>query len=320
MASFAFALSCVLSSASLAADSNSLPALNDIQVLGTHNSYHIQSKFAFHPSHKYTHLSLSDQLEKRGMRAFELDVHQSVLSPDLSVYHIGLIDGKTSCAKFKDCLRELRAWSDLHPDHVPIFVWIEIKDDTGGTQFSNFDQVDLEIQDVLGDRLIIPDHVRKGHESLQEAVQSEGWPTLSESRGRFMFMLDQDERTSYRYLHGKSLEGRVMFPRASEATMDEPWAVVAKTAPGPFHDEVMARNFLVSDNVCSAGDLPNDCFARLEKARSAGTHLLMDDFEGGADAQKNAEYFVRFPDGLNINCNPVTSRGACFDFEWEAQP
>lgn len=309
---FACLFLCVTSLQIFAQTADAELRLNHIQVKGTHNSYHLES-LGIHPSHKYSHLSLTDQLDKRGIRAFELDVHQALLGSDLAVYHIGLIDGKSSCAKFKDCLQELKAWSDLHPDHVTIFVWIEIKDETGGPKFVNFDQVDAEIFEVLGDRLVIPDHVLGGFDSLQEAVREGGWPSVADTRGKFMFMLDQDDRTKNVYLKGKSLEGRLMFPRASEQDLEEPWAVVAKAQPGDFHRAALSRNFLLSDNICSAGNASRDCFMRLQDSTAAGTHLLMDDFEGGAPAQMNEDYFVQFPNGFKANCNLSTKVSDCED-------
>jgi len=289
--------------------------LNQIQVKGTHNSYHQQSLIAFHPSHKYTHLSLTDQLEKRGIRAFELDVHRPSFGSNLLVYHIAVIDAKTSCKKFKDCLQELKNWSDQHPDHVTIFVWIEIKDATGGPKFANFDRVDEEIRDVLGDQVLTPDAIQKNYESLQAAVQQEGWPQIAETRGKFMFMLDQDERNAQVYLRNDSLQGRAMFVRASEETLNSPWAVVTKTGPGSFHAKAMQKNFIVSENICSPELTAAECYSKLENARVAGTHILMDDFEGDEKKQSNGDYYIRFDVNSTANCNPQTASMTCNSFE-----
>jgi hypothetical protein len=285
--------------------------LNHIQVKGTHNSYHQQGLIAWHASHKYTHLSLTDQLEKRGIRAFELDVHRPLIGSDLEVYHIAAIDSKSTCSKFKDCLREMRNWSDQHPNHVTIFVWIEVKDTTGGLKFDNFDRIDEEIREILGDRLITPDDLQNGHETLQAAIQKDGWPELDAARGRFLFLLDSDDRTASVYLDKGSLAGRVMLPRASEAHLNSPWAVVAKTGPGSFHTAALQKNFLVADNLCSPENKATDCHAKLQRAVSAGTPLLMDDFEGDAAKQSHDGYYVQLPEQLIVRCNPVTAGRLC---------
>jgi hypothetical protein len=285
--------------------------LNHIQIKGTHNSYHQQSLIAFHKSHKYTHLPLTEQLEKRGIRAFELDVHRPTSGSDLQVYHIAVVDSKTTCSRFKDCLTELKNWSDRNPQHVTIFVWIEVKDSTGGPKFVDFNRVDEEIREVLGDRLITPDDLQGSHETLQAAIQKDGWPTVEAGRGRFIFMLDSDDRTPTVYLNNDSLRGRVMLPRANEATLEKPWAVVTKTDPGSFHDAALAKNFMISVNVCSPESNAADCQSRLQRSLDAGTNILMDDFEGDAPKQSLNGYYLQLRDQLTVNCNPVTSVGFC---------
>lgn len=293
--------------------------LNQIQLKGTHNSYHQQPLIAWHASHKYTHLPLTEQLEKRGIRAFELDVHRPTSGSDLQVYHIAAVDSKTTCSRFKDCLLELKNWSDRNPNHVTIFVWIEIKDATGGPKFADFNRVDQEIREILGDRILTPDELQGDHESLQAAIQKDGWPTVEAARGRFMFMLDSDDRTPTVYLNNDSLKGRVMLPRASESTLNSPWAVVTKTDPGSFHDAALGKNFLIAVNVCSPENNAADCQSRLQKSIAAGTNLLMDDFEGDAPKQTLGGYFVQLKDQLTINCNPVTAGSSCQSLDIDQQ-
>jgi len=289
--------------------------LNQIQIKGTHNSYHQQPLIAWHASHKYTHLPLTEQLEKRGIRAFELDVHRPSSGQDLVVYHIAAVDSKTSCSKFKDCLKELKNWSDQHPNHVTIFVWIEVKDATGGPKFADFNRVDAEIRDILGDRVLTPDELQNGHESLQVAVQKDGWPSVEAARGRFVFMLDQDDRTPTVYLKGNSLEGRVMFPRANEETLNSPWAVVAKTGPGSFHNAALQKNFMLSVNLCSPENKAAECVTRLQNSLAAGTQILMDDFEGDSPKQSLDGYYLQLREQLTANCNPVTAGSLCLSHE-----
>ena len=137
--------------------------LNEIQVLGTHNSYHIQPAPALQslinvfepmlgPTLEYTHLPLPTQFASQGIRQIELDVfadpeggfysepagltffdpaaHIPELDvPGLKVLHVQDVDFETTCSTFVACLGELKAWSDANPAHLPIFVLIEAKDD-----------------------------------------------------------------------------------------------------------------------------------------------------------------------------------------------
>jgi hypothetical protein len=135
--------------------------LNQIQVLGTHNSYHIAPAPAMLAALgararniEYTHRPLSEQLSQLGIRKFELDVFADpeggrfahpaafrmakgldpvdprLLEPGFKVLHTQDIDYRTTCSTLKVCLSTIRDWSRSNPWHVPIMVMIEVKDST----------------------------------------------------------------------------------------------------------------------------------------------------------------------------------------------
>ena len=49
--------------------------------------------------------------------------------PGFKVMHVQDIDFRSSCLTFVDCLRVIKAWSDAHPDHSPILITLNAKDD-----------------------------------------------------------------------------------------------------------------------------------------------------------------------------------------------
>ena len=139
--------------------------MNQIQVIGTHNSYHAgltapmatlmrsRSPTAA-DSLDYSHPSLTAQLDA-GVRQVELDVfadtqggryaHPQGASapgapafdpqglmrrPGFKVLHVQDLDYVSTCQPFAGCLGELRAWSRAHPGHAPIFVLVETKAST----------------------------------------------------------------------------------------------------------------------------------------------------------------------------------------------
>ncbi len=139
--------------------------MNQIQVIGSHNSYRqniepdlynfIQAKDTLRSLKglQYTHIPITDQLNK-GLRNLEIDVfadskggkyaHPKGLDlvksqnaydpkglmnkPGFKVFHMPDIDFRTSCYTFEICLQELKKWSDANPDHVPVFITLEPKD------------------------------------------------------------------------------------------------------------------------------------------------------------------------------------------------
>jgi hypothetical protein len=139
--------------------------MNQVQYLGSHNSYHIRAKqdlfdvlLAFipdvAPTLDYTHIPLQEQFEAQGIRQIELDVFDDpqgglyanhpartlfgegaasgiakLDEPGLKVLHVQDIDYETTCYTFVRCLKEIKTWSDAHAGHLPITVLVEVKDE-----------------------------------------------------------------------------------------------------------------------------------------------------------------------------------------------
>ena len=140
--------------------------LHQVQVLGTHNSYHLLPRpelFAalqqlippLADAWEYEHLPLPEQFSTQGIRQIELDVWAdpqgglfsrrpvhgyvgldpeagipALAEPGFKVLHVHELDFESTCWTFVACLSEVRDWSLAHPGHVPLFVLVEVKDDT----------------------------------------------------------------------------------------------------------------------------------------------------------------------------------------------
>ncbi|MGB5757636.1 MAG: phosphatidylinositol-specific phospholipase C1-like protein [Acidimicrobiales bacterium] len=139
--------------------------LNQIQVLGTHNSYKqpipppLLQALAdlFSPqlalSLEYSHSPLPEQFNDEEVRQIEIDVYADpdgglfagrpaltalglpnptppeLLEPGFKVLHINDIDFNSSCLTLVDCLQDVRRWSRSHPGHLPIVILVELKSD-----------------------------------------------------------------------------------------------------------------------------------------------------------------------------------------------
>ncbi len=141
-------------------------ALNRLQFIGTHNSYHIA------PSAKlrslietlapgqgqaldYSHRPLTQQLEVLGVRQIELDLFNDPQgglfsnplssrlpgeatqkvdplwkSPGFKVFHSPDFDQNTTVVTLRLALRELRAWSQRNPHHEPVMMLLELKNES----------------------------------------------------------------------------------------------------------------------------------------------------------------------------------------------
>jgi hypothetical protein len=340
--------------------------LNQLQMLGTHNSYHIQPREevievlrtqAFESDWgrnlEYTHRPLSEQLADLGIRQIELDVFadpegghyaqplgldlaghdpegpDSVMQePGYKVLHVQDIDYRSRCPTLVGCLEEVRGWSLKNPGHVPVMVLIEVKDgalpDTLGLDFTKpipvgqeeLDALDEEIRTVFReDHLITPDDVRGEHETLEEAIQTEGWPTLEEAQGRVILALDNTERHRDLYLKGHpSLRDRVLFvssppgePSAAFIKMNDPLG--ENTAR--IRDRVEAGYLVrtradVPTRQARSGDT-----TRQEAALSSGAQYVSTDYP--KPSPFGSEYVVTLPgaDGISARCNPVNGPPGC---------
>lgn len=286
-----------------------LLTLEHVQVKGTHNSYHIEPMLPFDASHEYTQPPLDEQLELHGIRAFELDLHRN--GDFLLVYHIQFIDPLSTCNQLSDCLATITAWSDANPLHTPIMVWFEIKDSTGGQPIDDLLLVEQTILDAMPlDKLITPDLVRGDHPTLRAALDSEGWPTLGEARGKIMFMIlngDHPSVADYTF-DSTSLDGRLMFVDTDDFTL--PYAAVSKIndPASPTLADAHAAHIITASNTCSAGSDDADCIAELPAALAGGSHGLMDDFPAPVEGMR---YFLDFADGNPARCNEVTAPPEC---------
>lgn len=283
----------------------------------------------------YAHDPLPVQLAL-GVRSFELDIFadpqggafsrpllnralnlglprpQGLDQPGMKVLHVQDIDYRSSCPTLISCLEQMRDFSDAQPDHLPVIVNIEMKDAPlpapfDATSITPFDAdqlaaVDDEVRSVLGDRLITPDDVRGDAVDLRTAITTTGWPTVAESRGRFLFFMDNANLRDI-YLEGApTLEGRVMFTSSGEGQPDG--AVLKENSPG---DGARLRQ-LVEDGYLlrtrSDADILNPSVERRDIALASGAQIVSTDFPPGRSLS-GSTYQVTFGTRVAARCNPV---------------
>ena len=286
--------------------------VNHFQAKGTHNSYHVEPTPA-HPEWMYTHAPLDEQLAEQGVRKLELDLWWNERCERFEVFHIGFLDEVTTCRLFTDCLAAIRAFSDAHPGHHPVLVQIEPKDtfadDVGP---SRFDALDAEIRSVFPeDLLITPDFVRGAHASVREAVETDGWPTLGETRGRVLFFLDRGGAQRDLYLRGhEDLSGRVLFVDGSAT---DPFAVVhVRNDPNGDFDEIQT--------LVRAGHIVRtraDDDASLARALESGAHAISTNWPVPVDGHA---FSLAIPGGTPSRCNPLSAPAGCTPEAIEAPP
>ncbi|WP_430931276.1 phosphatidylinositol-specific phospholipase C1-like protein [Saccharicrinis sp. 156] len=303
--------------------------LNDVQVIGSHNSYKIaiekpvwdylfQMDSAKAISLQYAHIPILEQLNL-GLRNVELDVffdpngghfsnpkgldvirangdtplaydeENKLSEPGLKMFHIQDVDFRSHHLLFKDCLKVMKRWSDKNRNHTPVFVLMNTKDQkVEGTRdplhFTKeaFDSLDQEIRSVFADEdLITPDFVRGDYESLEEAVLTLGWPDLEEVKGRFLFVLDENEEKIDRYLKGHAgLKGRVLFVNSPEGNPEAAFRIINN----PIRDfdyikSLVEKGYLVRTRADAATKESRTLdYTRFEKAKESGAQVISTDY------------------------------------------
>jgi hypothetical protein len=291
-------------------------AFDRLRVIATHNSYHRQAdglRMFFiglvQPGEPaklaYSHPALTAQLNA-GVRSFELDVR--LRAGHFTVAHVPLVDDRTDEPDFARALREIALWSRRNPQHVPVSILIEIKDDymflDPGLQkigAAQLDALDAVIRAEIGDRLVTPDSVRGSAGTLAGALQGTGWPTVGALRGRVMVILHEDEKYRQPYVAGHpTLEGRAMFTCAPEGAPDAGVAVIDDPVKdGAWIAALVARGFLVRTR--ADGDGVHGATG-LAAALASGAQIVSTDYPTAFQAADG--YAAAFPGGRMMEVSP----------------
>lgn len=332
--------------------------MNDLLVVGTHNSY----KQALPPAEMalltrrapkiasaldYAHVSIAAQLDA-GARVLEFDPYadpqggrfaapryarlagsdpgpewrETMARPGFKVFHVVDVDVRSSCLTLRACLDEVRRWSGAHPEHVPIVVMInpkdehEVKDGVAPLPFdaAMFDALDAEIRATLpASKRITPDQVQGRHRTLRDGAMHGGWPTLGQARGKVLLTLEAPADKVRTYRGGRrSLEGRAMFvnaeneasPVAATITLNDPVADGDRIRRA-VHMGLLVRTRADEDT----REARTNATARREAAFRSGAQLVSTDYLW-SDPRFAGGYQVRLSGAVAL-CNPLRMGTRC---------
>ncbi len=301
--------------------------LNHIQIIGSHNSYKqaidtslfklLIAQDSGAMGLEYYHLPLREQLDL-GIRGLEIDVSHDptggryqnpqgivwakqagiylpahdtskVLSqPGMKVLHVADIDFKSSCLTFKNCLNEIKSWSEEHPDHLPILITINTKDSglnrPGATKVLSFsatalDSLDAEVLSVFpSEKLITPALIKGQASTLREAVLKNGWPILNAVKGKIMFILDSPEETTRTYI-SKGTD-RPLFVNVEEESPHAAFFILND----PIEQKVLIQSLLKKGYMvrtrsdADTREARNGDYTRWENAKASGAQLISTDY------------------------------------------
>ena len=300
--------------------------INHIQMKGTHNSYHIEPLISPTREYMYTHQPLDFQASQQGVRQFEIDVWWDIRE-GLRVYH-NQYDSGTTCPTFENCLEALLGWSNDNPLHHPLFIWIEPKDwPEQATDVTTTLEVSGLLEDIEQEiiqfwplnKTITPDDVRGESSTLKDAVITNGWPLLDESRGKAIFVLlaGGESRDLYAEAHPGQVGAR-MFTLSDEGSNEA--AIFSLTDPIGSGEEItrlVNEGYIVRSRADSGGEeADNNDTTRRDAALAVGAHSISTDYPAQVDG---VDYWVEIPEGTPSRCNPISSPDWCTPEDIEDQ-
>jgi len=301
--------------------------LNHIQVIGTHNSYHIrpedwivetvQSVTDEANAWDYNHAPLDKQLDN-GVRSFELDIHP--FTDGFAVMHVPVVDPDSTCPAFVDCLRTVRTWSKKNPFHIPVSFLLEFKIAEAALDGRPMMSLDFTMLKMLEDEilsvfpresLLTPDDVRGNFATLTEAVKDHGWPPLKNTLGKVFFILHnrRELRQAYTESH-PALENRILFVNSSPDRDDCAFIVV----DNPYSTaipELLAQGMMLrirADGGLRQGREGDT--SRREVAFASGAQIISTDFPSGEEHPVTG-YVVAFDKNISARCSPVNAPDNC---------
>jgi hypothetical protein len=253
----------------------------------------------------------------------DFDPDHEMDKPGFKVMHVQDLDERATCHTFLKCLKDVRDWSKQHPQHLPIFILVETKEGAP-SEMPNapkadvftptiFDALDAEIRSVFqSSEMITPDQVRGSAKTLNQAIRIHGWPTLAQSRGKVIFLLDQAHAGPV-YAEGHpSLRGRLIFTNVTPGT---PEAAFVEQNDGTKEaiDALVKQGYLVRTRTDEGTEQArtNDR-TRLDRALSSGAQMLSTDYPPSEPSQWTS-YVVELPGGLVARCNPINKPAGCVD-------
>lgn len=310
---------------------DALLRLQDVQMLGTHNSYHLRPDRALQPNEPadFEHPPVDVQLADQGIRSLEFDAYNG---PSFPVFHSLIVDDRSNCPTLGDCLHTVNRWSRANPGHLTLVLFVEPKAlptspdpgiqgviDTEVAQqgLANWDAVGLErldatVRDAFGRALVTPDEVRGKRVTLRDAILGVGWPTLGKVRGGVLVVLNASGALRDLYLAGApSLEGKAMFVPSQPSEPSA--AIIKRDHPQPKHfPGLVRRNFLVKTRAdADAVEARATDSTRALEAITSGATIITTDYP--LPDPSIGDYKVELPGSAVARCNPISAPPRCRD-------
>ena len=300
----------------------------------------------------YAHLPLAEQMSDYNIRGLELDIYNDpqgghfykragymftgrltdsnipeLNEPGFKLIHIPDFDFNSTNISFKSALQDIRNWSLSHPNHLPIFINIETKEDgvADVISFSGLvhpipfdasaaDKIDEEIKSVFGDdlaRVITPDDIRGNFTTLEAAALAGNWPQLAQARGKVAFIMEGAAMNEYKAGH-PSLQGRACFVYSNPGTPEAAF-VILNSSVGDFAEiqQRVGQGYMVRTRTDSdTKEARTGDYTNMNAAFNSGAQIISTDYyrpDPRAGDGVWTDFTVRFPGGELARINAISA-------------
>lgn len=301
----------------------------------------------------YGHLPFDSQFSYFNVRGLEIDINndpkggffytrkvnafvkglkqkskvEELKQPGLKVLHIKDVDYETNYYTFKQALSAIKKWSEANPNHLPLFINIESKEDSPGDisgvlrflgfkraiKFDNAaaDSIDAEIKSVFGNNLngvLTPDRVRGDFKTLNQLAVSHSWPLLYDCRGQVIFIMEGAAVDNY-LLNHYSLKGRAMFVYSEPGKPEA--AFVKRNNASQDKDQIMElvkQGYIIRTRTdAETWQARKNDYTDMNNAFESGAQIISTDFY--KPDTRFSSFQVKFPNGAVGRKNPINSDG-----------
>ena len=289
--------------------------VNHMQVRGTVKSYFRDDEVrATDPPIDYGYPPLDEQAARMGIRQFDFDLWGNGFA-----LAVGEFGGETPeqihCNRFNDCLDAVVAYSDAHPNHPPLVLLLGPTTRIPQAEpdrfpfFWHVDEIERYLVWRFGrQRMLSPADVRREYADLVTAIEQQGWPTLAESRGKIIAVLNDRGETRAEYLEFGGLDpaDRFLFQVGDLAEPDANEVIFSFEAVGEADIDAIEQLVSAGRLVHTSTDDP----AMVGRLRAAGAHMI---------ASHWPDEVMGPPGETPTLCNPVTAPAHCEPARIEAE-
>jgi hypothetical protein len=210
--------------------------LNELQYMGTHNSYktgiskqssNLFKYVEFTTKYEYSFDTLTEQLN-HGIRSFELDLLKVPTEEGyyIECSHKYLSDNMSSAIDLLKGLQEIAMWSAYNENHLPIIILLEpkykgITAAPAALKVEDIFALGDDMRDIFGDTLITPADLLGDYDGFDALRNDNGYPTISNMLGKVIFALHNDKLTTKYAQSDLTMQTQAIFPMPRIQSMDK---------------------------------------------------------------------------------------------------